>query len=349
VIHHLVVDGVSWRLLLQDLASELGTDQAALPDGSPTVRPQGLSYRRWSRRLERHATSEAVRAELPFWLEQDAGARLRLPRDLAGGEPTEASARTLLRSLEVATTRELLDVAPAAYRTRAEDLLVTALIHAVGRWSGHDAVLVELEGHGREQVFEDLDPSHTVGWFTALYPLLLAARESDGTAERIKATKEALRRVPQRGLHFGVLRYTGADEDRRRLAALPRPELGFNYLGRLGTTDTGGLEVLIRPVGSTRDPAARRALLLTVTAGVFDGRLEITWTYSAHVHREATMARLADAMVEDLVRLIAHCAAPETGGATPSDFPESGLDQAGLDDFLADLGGVSVEPSSTKP
>ncbi|MDY7094266.1 MAG: amino acid adenylation domain-containing protein [Acidobacteriota bacterium] len=342
VIHHLVTDGVSWRLLLQDLAQELEAE--APPPADQRRVPQGLSYRRWALRLEQYAGTGAVRSELPFWLEQGAGGALPLPRDFAGDEPLEATAQTVLRRLDEASTQELLETAPAAYRAGVEDFLVTALVQVVAAWSGQNAVLLELEGHGREPIFEDLDPAHTVGWFTSLFPLRFDLG-GDGTyAGRLKTVKEQLRRVPHRGLCFGLLRYYGSPEDRASLARLPRPELSFNYLGRWSHHTTGSLELISRPVGHTRDGAGRRPSPLTVTAGVVEGRLEVTWTFSTRVYQQTTVARLADALLEEVRALLAHCGKEGAGGATPSDFPESGLDQAGLDDFLADLGEVSVKP-----
>ncbi len=339
VIHHLVVDGVSWRLLLHDLARELTSDAAP---NDAEVRPQGPSYRLWAERLTGHARATATRAELDFWCAQQLGDDERLPRDLDAGAMVESSSATLLERLAPAPTRDLLERAPAAYRTGVEDLLITALVTALVRFRGDrnglGGTVLELEGHGREPIFEDLDPSHTVGWFTSLYPLRLELGRRRDPGERLKAIKEQMRAVPQRGVGFGLLRYLGRPEDRSLLAGLVAPEVGFNYLGRLDRQAAGPFQVLSEPVGAPRDGDGVRRQLLTVTAGVANGRLEVTWTYSRRRHEPGTMKRLAAEFLNELRLLIEHCVSEEAGGATPPDFPDAGLDQGNLDDFLFEMG-----------
>jgi amino acid adenylation domain-containing protein/non-ribosomal peptide synthase protein (TIGR01720 family) len=330
VVHHLAVDGVSWRILVEDL--EAACAGAELP-------PKTTSFPAWARRLAEHARSERLEAELPGWVAAVDGPAAALPVDLPGGENTEGRARTVDVVLPEAETAALLRDVPAAYRTQVNDVLLAALARAFARWTGRRSLLLDLEGHGREPLFAELDPSRTVGWFTSLFPVRLEA--ADDTAQLIKSTKERLRAVPGKGIGFGLLRYLGSDAARERLAALPAPQVQFNYLGRFD--GDGAPDALFRPaaepVGAARAASAPRAYLLEVNAAVAGGRLQAAWTYSEAVHREDTVRRLAEGWLAALRELIAHCTAPGAGGPTPSDFPLLGIGQAELDRLVAGFGG----------
>ncbi len=330
VVHHLAVDGVSWRILAEDL--ERACAGEALP-------PKTSSFLAWARRLAEHASSPAAEAELPGWLSLGGEPAPALPADLPGGENTEGRARTVTVYLPEAETAALLRDVPAAYRTGVADVLLAAAARAFAGWTGERSLLLDLEGHGHEPLFRDLDPSRTVGWFTSVFPVLLDA--AGGPAELLKATKETLRAVPRKGVGFGVLRWLGAPEVRERLAALPAPEVQFNYLGRFD--GDGAADALFRPAaeptGAARAASAPRRYLLEVNAGIAGGRLQAAWTYSEAVHRAATVERLAGAWLDALRELVAHCTAPGAGGATPSDFPLLRIEQAELDRLVDSAGG----------
>jgi amino acid adenylation domain-containing protein/non-ribosomal peptide synthase protein (TIGR01720 family) len=330
VVHHLAVDGVSWRILAEDL--ERACAGAALP-------PKTTSFRAWARRLAELGESARLEAELPGWLSAAGPPVEPLPVDLPGGENTEGRARTVTVSLPEAETAALLRDVPAAYRTQVGDVLLAALARAFALWTGKRSLLLDLEGHGREPLFGDADPSRTVGWFTSVFPVRLDA--ADGPGELLRATKERLRAVPGKGVGFGLLRWLGAPETRERLAALPAPEVQFNYLGRFDAEYPA--DALFRPAaestGAARAASAPRRYLLEVNAGVAGGRLQASWTYSEAVHRPETVERLAGAWLGALRELIAHCTAPGAGGATPSDFPLLHVGQAELDRLVASVGG----------
>ncbi|HEX2188905.1 MAG TPA: amino acid adenylation domain-containing protein, partial [Longimicrobiaceae bacterium] len=343
-VHHLVVDAVSWRVLLEDLETayrQLSRGEAvALP-------PKTTSFRAWAERLEEHAASPGARAELDHWLALADAPAAPLPRDGAGPN-VESAAREVVAALGADETRALLHDVPAVYRTRIDDVLLAALARALGGWTGADSVLLDLEGHGREPLWEDVDLSRTVGWFTSIYPVRLAAPADADDGALLRATKERLRSVPRRGIGFGVLRWLADEETRERLAALPRPEVAFNYLGRFD--GVFGEDALFRrargDAGPAHAPEGERAHLLEVNALVADRRLEVGWTYAEGVHDRGTVERLAEAYLAALRGLVAHCAAPGAGGFTPSDFPLAGLDQAGVDRLTAGRAVEDVYPLS---
>ena len=173
IVHHLVMDGVSWRILLEDL--ETACEQLAC--GEPIeLAPKTASFKQWAERLSVYAQSAGLRRQLAFWTDEARHLSTRLPLDYVDGDNSTASARTINVELETEETRELLQDVPAIYNTQINDVLLAALALAFRRWTGESATLVELEGHGREEIFEDIDLSRTVGWFTTHFPVLLACR-----------------------------------------------------------------------------------------------------------------------------------------------------------------------------
>ncbi|MEU9853530.1 amino acid adenylation domain-containing protein [Streptomyces sp. NPDC047974] len=331
--HHLVVDGVTWRVLLADL--ELAYEQAAR--GLPVVLPEkSTGFREWATRLTEAAAAGRFADERPYWraVEAASAACPPLPQDREGPD-TLAHARTVETVLDPELTRALLRDVPAAYRTRVNDVLLTALAAVLTGWTGGEAVAVELEGHGRESLFDDVDLSRTAGWFTTLFPVVLPVPGEDwGT--RLKAVKETLRGVPGAGLGYGALRHLTEDAG----LGAARVQVGFNYHGHFDVATGDGLLRAWRPSPAPdRGPDLTRPNLLEVTGMVRGGRLEFSWEYSTALHDEATVAGLAARFTEALAGIAAHCA--RSGGCTPSDFPLAGLDQAGVDRIAGD--GRTVE------
>ncbi|MDW8319409.1 MAG: condensation domain-containing protein, partial [Anaerolineae bacterium] len=344
-VHHLAVDGVSWRILLQDLVAAYAQAWRS-PDAAIQLPPKTTSFKAWAEGLAELAASDAVRADLDAWLAMGEAWIPPLPVD-TGADPaenTEGSADQVELALTVEETDALLHRAPAVYRTEINDLLLTALAQAIAGWTGEPTLWVHLEGHGREMPDEDApaDVSRTVGWFTSLYPVRLDLPDQGGPGEAIKAVKEQLRRVPQRGLSYGLLRYLQPDPDvAAALAALPPPELSFNYLGQLD--QVLGSDMPLGPAresaGLDRDPAGRRPHLFDITAAVVGDRLAVGWTFSRAMHRRETVQRLAEDFAAALRGLIAHCLSPEAGGFTPSDFDLADLDQRKLEKVLRKIKG----------
>jgi amino acid adenylation domain-containing protein/non-ribosomal peptide synthase protein (TIGR01720 family) len=340
-VHHAVLDGVSWRLLLEDL-------QTLYAGGRLPAKT--TSFKRWSERLAAHAGSPEIAAEAPFWLDERRRDAVPLPVDFPGPRDPglEASARIVSRLLSAEETRALLQEVHAAYQTRIDDVLRTALVATFAGWTGRRALLVDLESHGREHDFEDVDLSRTLGWFTAMHPVLLDLEGRLEPGEALRAMKEQLRRLPSGGgVGYGLLRYLRGDADlEARLRELPRPEVLFNYLGQMtaGSPEAGGgldlLDQAPEPGGPALDPRGRRSHLLEVGCMVTGGCLRTEWTYSADRHRAETVETLADAFSAELRRLIAHCRAPEAGAYTPSDFPEADLSEEDFATLMARLAGA---------
>jgi amino acid adenylation domain-containing protein/non-ribosomal peptide synthase protein (TIGR01720 family) len=291
------------------------------------------SFQAWARRLVEHASSGGFNSELDHWNTTVAGP-VDLPTDAAGAN-TVASTEVISSQLSVEQTRALLQDVPGVYRTQVNDVLLAALGRVLAEFTGGDRVLVDLEGHGREELFEGVDLSRTVGWFTTMYPVGLRVGR-DGWGQTLKSVKEQLRAVPGKGIGYGALRYLA---DVPALAGQPHPAVSFNYLGRLDPDSHGGeglIQAIAEGIGAAAHPDDTRTHLLDVVGAVHDGQLAIVWHYSRHRHHRATIQRLADRMNQALQQLIEHCARPEAGGRTPSDFPLARLDQSTVDRLVGD-------------
>ncbi|WP_445081626.1 amino acid adenylation domain-containing protein [Pseudomonas rhodesiae] len=323
VMHHLVVDGVSWRVVLEDLQSLYR--QHALP-------AKTTSFKAWAERVQGYAHSEAIQSQKHFWLQQLDGMPTDLPcRDPHGARPGRL-ARTLVSRLDAERTRQLLQQAPAAYRTRINDLLLTALARVICQWTGHASSLIQLEGHGREDLFDDIDLSRTLGWFTSLFPVRLTP--ADSLADSIKQIKEQLRAIPDNGLGFGALRYLGDDATRQAFSRLPVPRITFNYLGQVDASfdqPDGLFATASESAGAEQSPDAPLSNWLTVNGQVYGGELHMGWTFSPLMFDPEVIEALSVAFSRELTALIAHCCTPGNSGVTVSDFPLARLSQQQLE------------------
>ncbi|MCP4656603.1 MAG: non-ribosomal peptide synthetase, partial [bacterium] len=220
----------------------------------------------------------------------------RLPVDFPDGGNSVTAIEMLGVALDPEATRALLGEVPKAYRTRIDEVLLTALAMACAPWTGEQRLLVELEGHGREEFIEGVDLSRTVGWFTSIHPLRLELPD-DGPGTALKAIKEQVRAVPNRGVGYGLLRYLrGDDALSRRLAALPSAEVSFNYLGQFDPVlpDSALLKPARESAGLSAGLEGQRRHLLEINAQISGGQLRLDWRYSRELHRRDTIRALAD-------------------------------------------------------
>jgi amino acid adenylation domain-containing protein/non-ribosomal peptide synthase protein (TIGR01720 family) len=326
VLHHLVVDLVSWAVLDEDL--ERGLEQALR--GEPVaLGRKTTSYREWGRRLAE------LGPEAGYW--EDVvrrGRELGRLRVDAGGENVVRSARAVEMRLDRPETAALEELA-RRYRMEVVEVVMTGLAMGLWTWNGRRDAVVEVEGHGREEM-TGVDVSRTVGWFTSLYPLVV---EGAGAAagDLLKRVKETVRSVPDGGIGYGVLRYLHDDGERFELDA----DVVFNYLGVADAVGRGKPRPYVNaaPVGAGPEIGAgnRRRHLLEIVGRVVEGRLSLVLRTSEAVHRRETVEELARALREAFAALAAHGDERDAGGFTPSDFPQARVDQAELDRALQAL------------
>jgi non-ribosomal peptide synthase protein (TIGR01720 family) len=324
IIHHLAVDGLSWRILLEDLL------QAAVDlreNREPRLPRQTSSFAAWSDALSRLASSAEWPAELAWWERISAAPAGSMRRDPGPAENLLESERIVSMDLDPAETRLLLQEVPRAYRTQIQEVLLTAVARALVSRSGQRCVRLDLEGHGREEL-PGVDVSRTVGWFTTLYPFSI---ELSGVSleDDLKHVKEMLRRVPRHGLGYGILRRLHP-VGRDRLRSMPPSDICFNYLGQFDQVLSGGWKIAPERAGTQRSPSGRRPYVLDIVGQVGGGRLRLEWRYSCYLHAESGVRTLAEACMGELRQLIAQSQTAD-GACAPSDFPLATLTQEELD------------------
>jgi non-ribosomal peptide synthase protein (TIGR01720 family) len=338
VIHHLAVDGISWRILLDDLQ----TIYEQLSRGrEPELALKTSSFKQWAERLETYARSAEADSAAPFWIALSAGEALSLPTDNPRGHNTEEYVRTVRVSLDKERTRALLYEVADAYNTKIDDILLAALAESFARWTGHSSLFIDLEWHGRDAL-DRVDLSRTVGWFTTIAPVLLRLDGTFDLERDITSIKEQLRRVPNNGLDYGVLRYMRGDNQvAARLRQIRRPMILFNYLGQLDQVLSSSrlLNSTAVPAGPIRSPRQARSHLLEINCMLIGGGLHADWAYSADVHSQSTIGELARSYLRRLEAMIDHCRLASETSHTPSDFPMADLNQGELDALLSRFGG----------
>ena len=306
VVHHLVVDGVSWRIIVDDLEA---TYQQLSQGHEAPLTPPSTSYRRWAKKLVAYAASPQIAAEREYWLRASKTVA-PLPVDQATSRENglESDLEVTPSFLNADDTRALLQDLPRLHQTQINDVLLAALAMALHQWSGNGEVAIDLEGHGREPLFDDVDLSRTVGWFTTIFPVTFRG-DFANPLETLLATRATLRSIPNRGIGYGVLRYLSPDAALRdELASRPQPEVMFNYLGQF---DQGSRPSPLFAIhdnvdfGPLHGPQGRRSHLFEIIARVVGGRLRLDWMYARTVYNGGSVARLIGAYHEALNRLIA--------------------------------------------
>ncbi|MBM0106535.1 amino acid adenylation domain-containing protein [Steroidobacter sp. S1-65] len=338
VCHHLIVDAVSWHILLEDFTQlyrlMLAGEQAELP-------AKTCSYLEWSRWLHADAGAGRWDTQREYWERLARHHPKAFVQDRDDGN-TEGNSKKYTTRLSAAHTAALLTEVHHAYNTEVSDLLLGALLIAVNETFGGDSLLLDLESHGREDLDSSVDLSRTVGWFTTIYPVLLRMPRDAGAAPIIRSVKEELRAIPNHGFGYGMLRYLGDEAVRTALGAAPRSQLRFNYFGRFDGDSAGLLERVSTVCGRNRNEQQDRQYLFKINAIVSRGILATTWEYSSGQFDEATVVILANRYESALERLVDHCRGEAAQSFSPSDFPELDMEQAELNEFLDELDKVVV-------
>lgn len=321
-VHHLLIDGISWRILLEDFAA--GYTQA-LAAKSVELPAKTTSFKEWAGALQAYATGNEVELAQRYWNGVETTTVQPLPRDrkmeLAENKVRNTVGITVTLTPE--ETENLLKNTHRAYRTEINDILLAALGMTFRDWMGEDRVLISLEGHGREMLGEkQFDLGRTIGWFTSRYPLILDLTGVTDLGSAIKSTKERLRRVPDHGISYGVLRYLAKDKPGYGL----EPEIGFNYLGQFDQdirSDVFAISAL--SAGYAVSPESENKYAFNVNGLVQGGRLSLTFIYNRMEYHEETVQRLGDAYRKNLCLIIEHCRAKESVELSPSDYGDTEL------------------------
>jgi amino acid adenylation domain-containing protein/non-ribosomal peptide synthase protein (TIGR01720 family) len=329
IIHHLVVDGISWRVLLEDF--ETGYEQVR-QGIDISFQDKTDSFKYWSEKLSAYAQSEDALKEADYWtgVEETAAEIPELPKDftISPAERKLADTGSVVMTLDATGTETLLKDVHKAFNTEINDILLTALALALKEWAGPEKTVIKLEGHGRESIMDDVNISRTVGWFTTQFPVLLDISKENGLPGQVKTVKETLRQIPHRGIGYGILRHLGPGT-RPGL----EPEIVFNYLGQLGKgqareeSNTDAVFVMSPlPRGEDRSPDMTAECAVYINGGVANGELGLSFAYNTKEFKRERIETLTACYKSALTRIIEYCSRTEDTEMTAGDFDAVDLD-----------------------
>ncbi|GGF55316.1 hypothetical protein GCM10011332_05880 [Terasakiella brassicae] len=328
VVHHLIIDGVSWRILLEDLTQAYRNITAKQAINLPR---KTHSLKHWGNALVQYAQSDDLKKEIPYWKRIRQADVCPFPVEIPSPHNRLCDLESCTVSLTPKDTHTLMGEVNNAFHTSAEEILLVALARALKNWKGLEKTIVMLEGHGRSPALKNSDVSRTLGWFTSLYPVLLDLSHITKTDQQIKTIKENLRQIPNKGFGYGVLSYLSKDGLGLDPAFDQRCHITFNYLGHFkNAQNTPLFDISTDNTGTAIAPSAKRTSNLDIAAIVMDDRLEITLSYSRHRYLKSTMEDLLHTLHEEMNKLIAFCSARDTSELTPADLTLSTLS---LDEF----------------
>lgn len=325
-IHHLIIDTVSWRILIEDLS--LLFDQQAR--GEKLALPMKTdSFLKWATRLSKYATENKIEKEIPYWNSVD-GTSLRIPNDYTNRVNTYRYAARKIFKLNKRDTKKLLTTVNRPFNTNTQDVLLAAFALAIKKHFAKNEILIGMEGHGREEIFDDLDFSRTIGWFTSSYPVLLDLEDLSSIDDIIRYVKEHLRRIPEKGVGYGILRYLRNGS----IGIVQNPQINFNYLGQFDENSAQqSFTISEQAVGALTAPDAHRPFELEVFGSVSNGELQITIAYSTQQFSDNTIAALLGAFESSLLSIITRSTEINDRVYTPSDFTFKGLSIKQIDDL----------------
>lgn len=308
--HHLAVDGVSWRIILEDI----NTMVKQINNGQRIMLPSKThSYQEWTKVIENYCDYE-INKEKNYW-GQILGKDFSFPTDYNLGEDAVDSSCTIAVQMGEDLTKCLLTKANSSYNTEPKDLLITSLLRTIKVFTGSEDIIIELEGHGRDDIFEGIDISRTVGWFTSLYPFYIKLKK-ENLSDQIKEVKEEIRKIPNKGIGFGILNYMS-----KALKGNDQKYIRFNFLGDFTSGhDNSTVNLLKDQLGSDYDKRNRLTCIIDINCFIVGGKLNVLLTYSKNKFSDNTMERYINSYINDLKTIIDHCCDKELVEFTPSDF-----------------------------
>ena len=330
-IHHLVIDGVSWRILSEDFNLAYGM---ALENQEIHFINKTNSYKKWSEQLQKYSTYNKLLEELSYWKRIEETYVPSLPFDHDTEINLLRDCKTLSFKLTKEQTKQILTTVNKAYNTEINDILLVSLGLAYKEWTGKSKLLINLEGHGREEVIQDIDISRTIGWFTTMYPHILEINSSHTLEYKIKYTKETLRKLPNKGFGYSVLKYLTPKKLKSAHSFKSKPQVNFNYLGQFDTDiNLPNMNLSSISVGDTSSLDSQIIYPLDINGIVLEERLKVTIQYSSKQFNTNTIQKLTDLYCEKVLEVISHCMNKEETELTPSDLGYNKLSIEGLDNI----------------
>ncbi|WP_128894536.1 non-ribosomal peptide synthetase [Longirhabdus pacifica] len=337
VVHHLIVDGVSWRILIEDFSQcyeqlEQGED-VRLPDKT-------TSYQDWAKQIQTYANSDAMVEEISYWQQLEQVKLTHLPQEKVE-QKVGVSEQYKVVSIEFdkALTEQLLTNANQAYHTEINDLLLSALAITMKDWTGERQLGIHLEGHGREDIIDGVDLTRTIGWFTSLYPVVIQWSDDESISNVIKSVKETLRRIPNKGLGYGIYKYLMNKEHFDQKESTLQPNMLFNYLGQFDQqNENDRFHLSNLPTGNDSSVEVEDAHVLNINGAVIQNQLVFHFQYDALRLSQQSVLQWSEKFKHHVKNLVHHCVNKKESEVTPSDFSAKKLSSEELDDVFELLG-----------
>ena len=304
VFHHLIFDGVSWRILINDFFTLMQqyNQKADLNLGNKST-----SYKRWSEELAKFAGNKNIDLDKLYWKNLLQYKEVHYPIDYSKGQNTYGSTEDITLSMDRDSTKFLLTQIPKKHGVSIFDILILALLEVLSSWSKSKRILLELEGHGREDIVNNIDLSRTIGWFTTIYPAVFEISDGDYTA-KLSRINDTLKSIPNNGFDFSLLKYLNDDEDIKKiLKQIPPAQINFNYLGQFDQTLSEmdfSFKMSSYSAGKEQDPNEIKSNLIHVVAVINGGQLHIRWLYSKNLFNSRTIKKLAKRYIKELKNII---------------------------------------------
>lgn len=335
IVHHLIIDGVSWRILLEDFEQgyKKVRDNEKLEFQAKTA-----SFKSWADSIYRYSKSSNLLKELDYWREVEKNKDLSLDKDMQADTNVMADSKIISIKLSAKDTEAFIKDANKSYNTDANDILLTALGITIKKWTGKNKTLIALEGHGREYIEDSISVARTIGWFTSLYPVVINIDRDEELAYTIKSVKEQLRSIPNKGIGYGILRYI-TDPDLMNGSKLDiEPDICFNYLGQLDReVNTELFSISKLSTGNSISLKSERVNSIEINGMIVGGELTFTCNYNKKEFKESTIKNIMDEVKENLLLVINHCLSKQGVEVTPTDLGYGKLSIDALENIMGIL------------
>ncbi|NGT50327.1 non-ribosomal peptide synthetase, partial [Clostridium perfringens] len=320
VVHHLVIDGVSWRIIFEDFNTLY--NQISRGDNVKLSKKTD-AFKVWSKGIYEYSKS-IDDSKLSYWKNININDVKIIPKDYIIEKRYQKNSKTLELEINENKTKEILEKVNNIYNTNTEDILLAALKSVLIKWTGYDKILINLEGHGREDILENIDISRTVGWFTSMYPMLLETKKNEDLDYRIKNIKETLRSIPNKGIDYGINKYINNQDLNLK------PEISFNYLGEFDNDLPDGLSISNLDIGNFYGNNICKEFAIDINARLINNKILISFTYDKYEYKDNTIYKLLSNYKKNIDEIIDYCSKKTNKEITPSDL---GSDNLTLDEL----------------
>jgi bacitracin synthase 3 len=316
-VHHLVIDGVSWRIIVEDFIKGY---ESMMQEKNFSLPKKTASYQAWASALETYSRELYQSKEEEYWkkiLSEDVP---EVQKDFHSNENLSKDAKSIVVEFSKEDTSRLRNDVNHAFHTEINDILLTALALSLKSWTGNEKFFVNLEGHGREVLTNNVNISRTVGWFTSIYPIMLDVHSFEDKGLLIKQIKEMLRKIPNKGIGFGVLKYLSPMKNESGLCHQREPQISLNFLGEYGNELKKPFELSTLAIGESVNPESARTHEIEILGKIVNGKLQFQFEYSRFQYSHSSIEQLSLLFKSHLTELINFCTMKEEAEHSPSDF-----------------------------